>query len=254
MPSSQTYFGKPIKPWKSIKPWKYHDWMGWHEQGDGKLFLGISVEQGRIKDVGDVKLKTLVRKLSVDHGLTQILSPTQSLLYKDIPPEMKGTIDSLLAEHGVKAVETIDPLTRLSMACPALPTCGLAVTEAERRMPDFVIKVRAALTKHGLDQDDIILRMTGCPNGCARPYMAELALVGDGPDMYQIWVGGAPDLTRLGKVYADKVKWVNIDRLLDVLIGQWKESRFEGEALGDYCARVGVDNLLPRPRNFSEVA
>lgn len=142
--------------------------MGWHEQGDGKLFLGINIEQGRVKDYDDNrKIKTALRKIVDDFGLTMILSPSQSIIFKDILPSQKAAIEEILANHNMPLVETIDPLVRNGMACPAFPLCGLAVAEAERRMPEFQTKVRTLLTKLGME-DNMILRVTGCPNGCAR--------------------------------------------------------------------------------------
>lgn len=115
-----------------------------------------------------------------------VISPTQSIIFRDVKLEQKARLDALLAEYGIDPIEKVDPLVRLSMACPALPLCGLAVTEAERSMPEFVSNVRTILVRVGLKDEQIMMRVTGCPNGCARPYMAELALVGDGPDMYQV--------------------------------------------------------------------
>ncbi|KAJ1431962.1 hypothetical protein B484DRAFT_448123 [Ochromonadaceae sp. CCMP2298] len=250
------YFGKKIQPWREIEEWKYNDWMGWHEQGDGKMFLGLNVEQGRIRDYGEsedkypemgalknVKMRSAVHKIVKEYQLTTVLSPTQSVFFKDVDPKDRPAIDAILKAHGVKSIEETDPLVRLSMACPAMPLCGLAVTEAERRMPDFNIKVRGLLDKLGLGQEQIMMRMTGCPNGCARPYMAEMALVGDGPDMYQVWVGGSPVLTNVAEVYRDKVKYVNIEATLEPLLAYWGQSRQPGEAFGSFTHRVGVADL-----------
>lgn len=108
------------------------------------------------------------------------------MIFKDVAPEHRARVDAILAEHGIKPIEEVDPLVRQSMACPALPLCGLALTEAERRMPLWMANMRKLMDKVGVGSDEIVMRVTGCPNGCARPYMAELALVGDGPEMYQV--------------------------------------------------------------------
>ena len=166
-------------------PWKYSDWMGWHEHGDGNLFLGLNVEQGRVKDEGGVNMKTLLRTLAdAPYNLNMMLTPSQSIIIQGIDPSMKQEIEDVVHAHGVKLVEEIDPLTRLSIACPALPMCGLAINEAERVMPTYVERMRALLDKLDLGSEEIMMRITGCPNGCARPYMAELAFVGDGPKSY----------------------------------------------------------------------
>ena len=115
-----------------------------------------------------------------------ICTPNQSIIFSNIGADQRAEVEAVLADHGILPIEAIDPLTRLSMACPALPMCGLAITEAERRMPDTILRVRALLDGEGLGDEEIMMRMTGCPNGCARPYMAELAFVGDGPDSYQV--------------------------------------------------------------------
>lgn len=232
--------------------WKYQDWLGWHEQGDGKLFLGLNIEQGRVRDyqedpslltLNGVKVKAALKKLVTDYSLPTVLTPSQSIILKDIRPEDKDNINALLTAYGLKAVEELEPLVRLSMACPALPLCGLAITEAERRMPEWIAKTKALLVKNGLGEDELIMRMTGCPNGCARPYMAELALVGDGPEMYQIWLGGTPALTSLAYTYANKVKWEDVDRAVEPLFAYWKANRAEGESFGAFTTRMGGDEL-----------
>ena len=161
----QTYFGKPVEAWRPTIDWKYFDWMGWHEQGDGKWFLGINVEQGRIKNANNVNVKLALAQLVNELDLTMVLSPSQDVIFKDILPEQRERVDAILKSHGILAIDEIDPLTRLSIACPALPLCGLAVAEAERRMPEFILNFRGLLTKLGLGDENVMLRMTGCPNG-----------------------------------------------------------------------------------------
>lgn len=251
------YFGKSVEPWRDLPEWKYEDWMGWHEQGDGNWFLGVNVEQGRVKDYGDdaapslqnVKMRTALYQIVKKFNLTTVLSPTQSIFLRDVKPEQRAAIDAILSLHNVKPIEEVDPLTRKAMACPALPLCGLAITEAERRMPHWIEDTLALMRKVGLQpgrgdgQDDIMMRMTGCPNGCARPYMAELALVGDGPEMYQVWLGGSPGLTSLATTYKNKVKWTDMDTTVEPLLVYWKFNRSEGEAFGSFCSRVGMEEL-----------
>jgi len=166
---------------------RFEDWLGWHEQGDGKLFLGIKIEQGRIRDFDNgPQVKTALRKIVDKYGLTMVIAATQSAILKDVDPKLKPEIDELLSAHGIQPVEYYDPVTKNAMACPALPLCGLAITEAERVMPQFSRRVHSLLDSMGLTNEGPLLRMTGCPNGCARPYMAELAFVGDGPKSYQV--------------------------------------------------------------------
>ena len=242
----EQYHGKQIAPWREIVPWKYSDWMGWHEQGDRKLFLGINIEQGRVKDSEHVQLKTFLRKITDIYNLTHILTPTQSLIFKDINPEDKPTIVKMMKDHGVLTIEEIDPLTRISMACPALPLCGLAITEAERAMPSFIERMRALLNKVGLPAEEIMVRMTGCPNGCARPYMSEIAFVGDSSNSYQIWVGGSPVLDgRTGWAYKSKVPASEWENIVEPLLVFFKENRLGStEYFGDFCHRVGHEALV----------
>jgi sulfite reductase (ferredoxin) len=172
-----------------------------------------------------------------------IISPTQSIILRDIDPKDKTDINQLLRYHGVLPLEEIDPLSRLSMACPALPLCGLAQTEAERRMPTYIQRIRSLLNKLGMDGEEILMRMTGCPNGCARPYMAELAFVGDGPNSYQVWLGGSPVLTRTAYPYKAKMKDPELETTIEPIFKMFKIKRHSFEAFGDFCHRMGASKI-----------
>jgi sulfite reductase (ferredoxin) len=239
----ESYFGKPIQPWREIQEWKYNDWMGWWDQGDGKLFYGLHIENGRVKDEGDFRLKTAMRVLVDKYNLDMILSPTQSIIFRDIDPKDKDGIEIILKEHGIKSLEEVDPLNRLAMACPALPLCGLAQTEAERRMPSYLERIRALLNKMNLSDEEILIRMTGCPNGCARPYMAELAFVGDGPNCYQVWLGGSPVLTRTAYPFMAKMDTNDLESTLEPILDMFNKQRTQFEAFGDFTYRVGADAI-----------
>jgi sulfite reductase (ferredoxin) len=218
--------------------------MGWHEQGDGKLFFGLSIENGRIRDFENgPKLKTAIRAIVDQFNLASMMSPAQSMVFRDIDPKDKPAIEKILKDNGVKMVEEYDLITRHSMACPALPLCGLAITEAERFIPELTRGIHKLLDGMGLGNEQILTRMTGCPNGCARPYMAELAFVGDGPSSYQVWLGGSPVLTRTGYAFAEKVKADKIYEFLTPLFSAFKAERKAGEAFGDWTHRVGKDAL-----------
>lgn len=243
----QGYFGKKIEKWRDLPEWDSSDWFGWHEQGDGNLFVGVNIEQGRVRDnmgpEGNVHYKKAMREIVDKHGLTMILTPSQSVVFKDVKPADKDSINSILKANNVPQAEDIDSLVLNSIACPALPMCGLAVAEAERRMPTFNEMVRDILTEIGMPDANLRIRMTGCPNGCARPYMAELALVGDGPDMYQIWVGGNPGLTRLAEALDERIKWMDMKAYMTTLFTQWRDQRLGEEAFGDFANRVGLPAL-----------
>ena len=201
----ESYFGKPIEAFKPLPEFKYLDFLGWHEQGDGKLFVGISIQNGRVKDDESLQLKTALREIVETFKLPMLLTPSQDAILYDILPDQKVQIQAILTRCGIKGVEEIDPLVRYSMACPALPTCGLATAESERAIPAILDRLRTLLDRLGLEHEHFITRMTGCPNGCARPYLAELGFVGNGPDTYQIWLGAAPNQTRLSQVYLEKL-------------------------------------------------
>ncbi|PMB44382.1 sulfite reductase, ferredoxin dependent [Fischerella thermalis CCMEE 5205] len=245
----EEYFGKPLEPFKPLPQWKYEDFLGWHEQGDGKLFLGISIDNGRIKDEGDFRLKTALRQIVEQYNLPIRLTPHQNVILYDIAPENKQAIEETLNGYGVVTnIDSIDQIFRYSMACPALPTCGLAITESERAIPGILERIRALLNKVGLPNEHFVVRMTGCPNGCARPYMAELGFVGSAPESYQVWLGGSPDQTRLAKAYIDKLHHNDLETFLEPIFVYFKKSRKKGESFGDFCDRVGFDAI----RKFTE--
>lgn len=235
----ESYLGKPIQPLKPTPDFKYKDYLGWHEQGDGKLFLGISIENGRVKDEGEFQLKSALREIETKFQLPMRLTPSQDLVLYEIAATAKDEIQSILDRCGIQRPETIDPLVRVAMACPALPTCGLAVTESERVMPSILDRIRALLDKVGLPQESFITRMTGCPNGCARPYLAELGFVGQSPEAYQLWLGAAPNQTRLSQAYLDNMAIADLEVTLEPLFVYFKQQRQNSESFGDFCNRVG---------------
>lgn len=244
------YFGKPLKPFKSLPPFEYRDYVGWDEQGDGKLFLGLSVENGRVKDEGDFKLKTALREIVQRYEVPMRLTANQDIVLYEIEPAWKDDIQAILDRCGITRAEDLDALTRHTMACPALPTCGLAITESERAIPGIVDRIRALLNKVGLEGEHFIIRMTGCPNGCARPYLAELGFVGQSPGAYQIWLGASPNQSRLSEIYMNNMAIADLEKTLEPLFVLFKRQRKKGkhpESFGDFCHRVGFEAL----REFS---
>lgn len=238
------YFGKKIAPYKPLPAFQYHDYLGWNEQGDGKLFLGISVENGRVKDEGDFRLKTALRDITQQFALPMRLTGNHNILLYEIEPSQKSAIEQILEQNGVQITpEAIEPLVRYAMACPALPTCGLAVTESERAIPAMLDRIRVLLDKVGLQNEHFVVRMTGCPNGCARPYMAELGFVGSAPETYQVWLGGSPAQTRMAQPYTDRMSVHDLETFLEPMFVLFKEKRQAGESFGDFCARIGFEAL-----------
>ncbi len=241
------YFGKGIEPSRSLPPFKYEDFLGWHDQGDGKFFLGISVQNGRILDSGSFQLKTVLRQIVKTYELPMRVTPHHNIVFYDIDPGDKKDIQELLDRAGIVKETDLDPLVRHAMACPALPTCGLAIAESERAIPDILVRLRSLLNKLNLKQEHFVVRMTGCPNGCARPYLAEVGFVGQKPGKYQVWLGADPHQTRLAEPYQDDMPIEELEKTLEPLLAYFKSDREEEESFGDFCHRIGFDKL----REFS---
>ncbi|HWD18465.1 MAG TPA: NADPH-dependent assimilatory sulfite reductase hemoprotein subunit [Verrucomicrobiae bacterium] len=214
------------------------DLYGWHQQFDGNYFLGIFVENGRIKDDQGYRLKAGLRAVMEKYPTEARLTPSQNILLVNIKPEDREGIEQILDNHGVPVQNQGSAVRRASIACPALPTCGLALAEAERLSPDVLTRIEGLLNEVGLKDEEIIVRMTGCPNGCARPYMAELALVGRSPGKYQLFLGGNEAGTRLAKSYKDNVKNDDLVNELRPLLTRFAQERTGGERFGDFCHRV----------------
>ena len=243
----QEYAGQKLKPWHKIPPFPAGlNYLGWQPQGDGKLFLGLSIPNGRIRDTGDSQLKTALRLINEQFALPLQLSPTQDVILRDIDPQWREKITAILRQHRVPFPDDLSPFTRLAMACPALPTCGLAITESERVLPDFVQQVETLWGEMGLGDTPLIIRMTGCPNGCARPYLAELGLVGALPGHYQVWVGASPSGDRLAQVLWEKMPLEGLTQALKPVFAFYKQERYMGERFGDFCHRVGLSQLQQR--------
>jgi sulfite reductase (ferredoxin) len=237
------YFGKPIQSLKPLPDWKSLEFFGWQDQGDGKRFLGLSIQNGRVLDKPGYRLKSALRQIVETYQLPMRLTASQDIILYDIAPADQAAIDRILQENGIKAVEEIDPLQRLAMACPALPTCGLAITESERAIPSILERIRNLLTSLGLQDESFVIRMTGCPNGCARPYMAELGFVGSVPGAYQVWLAGCPNQTRLAQTYTDKLVIDELEQELTPIFLLFKGDRHKGESFGDFCNRVGLEEI-----------
>lgn len=247
----EEYFGKSLEPFKPLPDWKYEDFLGWNEQGDGKLFLGLSIQNGRVKDEGNFQLKTALREIVEKFNLPMRVTPAQNILFYDIAPENKQAIEEIFTRCGIVTdPNKISQLERYAMACPALPTCGLAITESERVIPGILDRINTVLKKLGLQNEHFVVRMTGCPNGCARPYMAELGFVGSFPESYQVWLGGTPDQTQLAKPYTDRMHINDLESFLEPIFAFFKKSRQKGESFGSFCARVGFDAIREFTQNY----
>jgi sulfite reductase (NADPH) hemoprotein beta-component len=160
------------------------------------------------------------------------------VILANIPVSDQAALNALLAEHGVKTEAQASVLHAAAMACPALPTCGLALAESERMLPGLVDRIEALCAELGLAGEEIIIRSTGCPNGCARPYTAEMAFVGKAPGRYQLWLGGNASGTRLNKLFKDVVKEADLEIELRPILLRYAKERNNGERFGDWCDRI----------------
>ena len=238
------YFGQKIAPYQPLPDWKYQDFLGWNEQGDGKLFYGLHVENGRVKNEGSFQLKTALKVIIERFQLPMRLTANHNIILYEIEPKDQQAIEAILKEHGIITNPAeIDPLTRYSMACPAWPTCGLAITESERILPSVIERIRTLLNRLGLSKEEFVIRMTGCPNGCARPYMAELGFVGSAPNSYQLWLGGTADQTRLARPYLDKMAIDDLEKVLEPIFVYFQQDQQNNETFGEFCHRVNFPAL-----------
>jgi sulfite reductase (ferredoxin) len=236
------YFPHPIKGLRLEPKTKLEDYLGWHRQSAGKWFVGIPVLCGRLQG----ELKQGLRQLVSTYQLEIRLTPNQDLLLCNIGTAQRGSVREALAALGLETPEAPPLLARHAIACPALPLCGLAVTEAERILPEVLERLDSQLRRLEIEKP-ILVRMTGCPNGCARPYMAELGLVGDGVNQYQLWLGGTPNLSRLAEPYLERMPLDNLETTLEPLLLGWKQAGGR-RSFGDYVAKLGrdaVQELLP---------
>jgi len=233
--------GRPLEAPAPIEVTGIEDHLGWHEQGDGRLFLGVWIENGRVHDSGSLRLRSALRRIVGEFGLDVHLTTQQNLLLTNVAPKHRSMIDEILREHGVVVYEHLPPVKRYAMACPSTPTCPLGLAEAERVLPSVLDELETALSGLDLADEPLAVRMTGCPNGCARPYTAELAFVGRSLGKYVIYVGGNPTGTRLGAVYADLVPQAELVTTVQPLLERFVNERFPEEGFGDFWTRVGLE-------------
>jgi sulfite reductase (NADPH) hemoprotein beta-component len=240
-------------PLGAARPFSFDDngdRYGWVQDHQGDWHFTLFIENGRIKDTDEKKLLTALREIAKIHDGEFRLTANQNLVIAKIAPAKRLLVEQLLAEYGLVGQETA--LRRSAMACVALPTCGLSLAEAERYLPDLITALDDTVREAGLDQDSITIRMTGCPNGCARPYLAEIGLVGRGPGTYNLYLGGAFDGTRLNKLYRRDVQHDRIVAELSPLLKRYAAERQDGERFGDFVIRNGVIAATTAGRHFHD--
>jgi sulfite reductase (ferredoxin) len=235
----------------------FDDHLGWNEQGDGRWFYGLNIENGRIHDceaAGGPQIKAALREICRVYRPSIRLTAHQSLLFTEVLPQDRSGFEEILRRHRVTLSHEISAVRRWSMACVAWPTCGLAITEAERVLPGMIDHLEVELAKLGLSSDVFTLRMTGCPNGCARPYNCDIGLVGRAADKYTVFVGGRLLGDRLNFIYKDMVPAAEVIPSLVPLFAYFKTARDNGETFGDFCLRKGAEDLRGWSERFSAQA
>jgi len=230
--------GKPLGKQRPFAFDSTGDRYGWTDGENGRHHLTLFVENGRVADrAGGAHMMTALRRIGEIHDGDIRLTGNQNFIIANVAPNKRAAIEALIAEHGY--ANGVSALRRNSVACVALPTCGLALAESERYLPDLITALERRLIAYGLAEDEIVIRMTGCPNGCARPYLAEIGLVGKGPGRYNLYLGAAFDGTRLSKLYAEDLDHDGIVAALDPVFSAYARERTAGERLGDFVIRAG---------------
>ena len=234
------------------RPYRFEhngDRFGWVEGEDGAWHLTLSLPSGRIADFEDGRaLLTGLREIARIHTGEFRLTCNQNVIVAGVPAGARAQIDALVAQHGLdRENHAPSAMARSAVACVALPTCALAMAEAERYLPTFLRVVQPLLDKHGLRGQPIVLRISGCPNGCSRPYLAEIALVGKAPGRYSLFLGGDHRGTRLNTLYRDNISEAQIVEALDPLLGRYAGEREPAEYFGDFLHRAGIVALPPYP-------
>jgi sulfite reductase (NADPH) hemoprotein beta-component len=224
------------------------DRYGWSHGANGRSHLTLFIQNGRMHDTAQAKQLSVLRQIAQKHDGDFRITPNQNLIIANIPADRQSEIHWLAKEAGLLAPWS--GLRRNSMACVALPTCGLALAESERYMPDLLTALDTSLASYGLSADDIVIRMTGCPNGCARPYLAEIGLVGKGPGRYNIYLGAAYDGSRLNKLYAEDLEHKGIIEALDPIFAAYAAGRQKAERFGDFAIRAGFIAATGNGRDF----
>jgi len=234
--------GLALAPAKAYSFTTTSDLLGWRKAVDGSNFLGVFVESGRVKGVQKKALREVADKFpKIEFRLTA----NQNVILANVSDADKAGINAVLTVHGLKTENQATVLHAAAMACPSLPTCGLGLAESERMLPGFIDRIEKLLAETGLAGEEIIIRSTGCPNGCARPYMAEIGFVGKAPGRYQVWFGGDVAGTRLNKVWKDMLKEADLETEFRPVFTRFAKERHAGERFGDWCDRV----LLKEQKN-----
>ncbi len=233
------YLGYELGPVRDFKFEDNGDRYGWVEDPNGNSHLTLYISGGRVLDTPAYPMRTGLREIAKIHDGDFRLTANQNLIIANVSPAKRPQIEKLLEQYGIKDSHLQSALRLNSLACVALPTCGLALAEAERFLPDVLTELEESLEENGLRHDAITIRMTGCPNGCARPFIAEIGFVGRGPDHYNLYLGGGHAGQRLSKLYRENIPSSQIKPLLAPIFAHYAKERNEGEKFGDFVIREG---------------
>ncbi|MFT7648301.1 MAG: sulfite reductase (ferredoxin) [Candidatus Poriferisodalaceae bacterium] len=249
---TEAFLGRPLAAPIPLPTWGgARDHFGWHQQDEGRWFLGLPVPSGRISDQPGRSRKTAIKAILESFADEIRLTPHQDVLLCGIAQTDKAAVEELLASHGVPTADQLSITVLSSMACPALPTCGQALGEAERVLPDLTDLIDSLLSDRGLDGLRIETRMTGCANGCARPYVAELGIVARTKTAYDVWLGGDPAGTRLAKPVIESVPFLKLGDVLGPLLDRYRSGRLADEGFGSWANRLGSAALAEGLPSFA---
>ena len=222
---------------------------GWHENADGTWYYGLHILSGRIKDIPGWPMKTALREIAEIHDGEFRLTPSQNVSISGVSAGTKKEISAILQKHGLSKENNRSALRLNALSCVALPTCGLALAESERDLPSILEKFETVLDESGLRDDAISLRITGCPNGCARPYLAEIGFVGKAPGKYALYLGAKYNGTRLNRLFSPSITIDEAVTRLAPIIRRFAKERVNGEGFGDFCDR----EILPTDATFHSI-
>jgi len=242
-------------PLPAARPFEFTesgDRLGWVQGGDGRWHLSLGLLSGRIKDTPEMSLMTGLREIAKIHDGDFRLTASQNLIIAKASPANKAKINALLKKHRIPLPDHWSGLRRLALSCVAFPTCGLAMAESERFLPGFLDRLEPVLRQAGLDKQAIHLRVTGCPNGCARPFLGEIALVGKSAGRYNLYLGAGHTGERLNKLYRESLTEDEILAELTPLIERYGRDRLDGEAFGDFAVRLGIVAAVREGREFHD--
>lgn len=237
------------------RPYEFHgngDRFGWVEGDDGDWHLTLFIENGRIADFEDYKLAEAMRELARVHDGEIRVTCNQNLVIARVKPEARDAIQQVVDKYDLDNGERNTALRRASMACVAFPTCALAMAESERYLPSLIGKLDDVMREAGLADDPIVIRMTGCPNGCARPYLGEIAFTGKAPGKYNVYLGASFTGDRLNKLYRENIDEDEILAELTPMIHRYAEERGDGERFGDFVVRAGIVKATREGRDFHD--